>query len=78
MIFIFLKACVVYILRVGVIDQMTEPTQRVFLVNLGNQLQSHDSSLSMEIAALRTLSCALKTLGEVRYNLRLVVSLCKS
>ncbi|KAL9993657.1 putative armadillo-like helical, protein SWEETIE [Helianthus debilis subsp. tardiflorus] len=58
-------ACVVYILRVGVIDQMTEPTQRVFLVNLGKQLQSNDSSPSMKIAALRTLSYALKTLGEV-------------
>ncbi|XP_076960722.1 protein SWEETIE-like [Bidens hawaiensis] len=58
-------ACVVYILRVGVIDQMTEPTQRVFLVNIGKQLQSQDASPSMKIAALRTLSYALKTLGEV-------------
>ncbi|PWA87585.1 HEAT repeat-containing protein [Artemisia annua] len=58
-------ACVYYILRVGVIDQMTEPTQRVFLVNLGKQLQSPDASPSMKIAALRTLSYALKTLGEV-------------
>ncbi|KAK1433251.1 hypothetical protein QVD17_10160 [Tagetes erecta] len=58
-------ACVVYILRVGVIDQMTEPTQRVFLVNLGKQLLSPDASPSMKIAALRTLSYALKTLGEV-------------
>ncbi|KVI00117.1 Armadillo-like helical [Cynara cardunculus var. scolymus] len=58
-------ACVFYILRVGVIDQMTEPTQRVFLVNLGKQIQSPDASPSMQIAALRTLSYALKTLGEV-------------
>ncbi|KAL7606152.1 hypothetical protein Lser_V15G19771 [Lactuca serriola] len=58
-------ACVFYILRVGVIDQMTEPTQRVFLVNLGKQLQSPDASPSMKIAALRTLSYTLKTLGEV-------------
>ncbi|KAI3768087.1 hypothetical protein L2E82_18519 [Cichorium intybus] len=58
-------ACVVYILRVGVIDQMTEPTQRVFLVNLGKQLQPPDASPSMKIAALRTLSYTLKTLGEV-------------
>ncbi|GKD05440.1 protein SWEETIE isoform X1, partial [Tanacetum coccineum] len=58
-------ACVYYILRVGVIDQMSEPTQRVFLVNLGKQLQSPDASPSMKIAALRTLSYALKTLGEV-------------
>ncbi|KAL4570973.1 hypothetical protein LXL04_017722 [Taraxacum kok-saghyz] len=58
-------ACVFYILRVGVIDQMTEPTQRVFLVNLGKQLQSPDANPSMKIAALRTLSYTLKTLGEV-------------
>ncbi|KAK9272135.1 hypothetical protein L1049_002505 [Liquidambar formosana] len=58
-------ACVVYILRVGVIDLMTEPTQRSFLVLLGKQLQSPGVSPSMEVAALRTLSYTLKTLGEV-------------
>ncbi|CAH1422026.1 unnamed protein product [Lactuca virosa] len=31
-------ACFFYILRVGVIDQVTEPTKRVFLVNLGKQV----------------------------------------
>ncbi|XP_052195097.1 protein SWEETIE isoform X2 [Diospyros lotus] len=58
-------ACVLYILRVGVTDQMTEPTQRTFLVFLGKQLQSSDASPSMKVAAFRTLSYALKTLGEV-------------
>ncbi|XP_048328605.2 protein SWEETIE isoform X2 [Ziziphus jujuba] len=58
-------ACVLYILRVGVTDQMTEPTQRSFLVFLGKHLQSPDASPSMKIAALRTLSYTLKTLGEV-------------
>ncbi|XP_038720133.1 protein SWEETIE isoform X2 [Tripterygium wilfordii] len=58
-------ACVLYILRVGITDQMTEPTQRSFLVFLGKQLQSFDASPSMKIAALRTLSYTLKTLGEV-------------
>ncbi|KAM7524202.1 hypothetical protein LguiA_014104 [Lonicera macranthoides] len=58
-------ACVLYILRVGVTDQMTEPTQRGFLVLLGEQLQSPNASPSMKIAALRTLSYTLKTLGEV-------------
>ncbi|XP_044468488.1 protein SWEETIE isoform X3 [Mangifera indica] len=66
-------ACVLYILRVGVTDQMTEPTQRSFLVFLGKQLiflgnlqlQSLDVSPSMKIAALRTLSYTLKSLGEV-------------
>ncbi|KAL9269329.1 SWEETIE-like protein [Drosera capensis] len=58
-------ACVLYILRVGVTDQMTEPTQRSFLVILGKQLASPDLSPAMKVAALRTLSYALKTLGEV-------------
>ncbi|GMH27186.1 hypothetical protein Nepgr_029029 [Nepenthes gracilis] len=58
-------ACVLYILRVGVTDQMTEPTQRSFLVVLGKQLQSSDVSPAMKVAALRTLSYTLKTLGEV-------------
>ncbi|GAB4832300.1 hypothetical protein Ancab_006311 [Ancistrocladus abbreviatus] len=58
-------ACVLYILRVGVTDQMTEPTQRSFLVVLGKQLQSPDSSPAMKVGALRTLSHILKTLGEV-------------
>ncbi|KAJ4707111.1 HEAT repeat-containing protein 5B-like [Melia azedarach] len=58
-------ACVLYILRIGITDQMTEPTQRSFLVFLGKQLQSLDASPSMKIAALRTLSYTLKTLGEV-------------
>ncbi|ESR44033.1 hypothetical protein CICLE_v10011943mg [Citrus x clementina] len=31
-------ACVLYILRIGVTDQMTEPTQRSFLVFLGKQV----------------------------------------
>ncbi|KAL5739454.1 hypothetical protein ACOSQ2_028634 [Xanthoceras sorbifolium] len=58
-------ACVLYILRVGVTDQMTEPTQRSFLVFLGKQLQSPDITAAMKIAALRILSYTLKTLGEV-------------
>ncbi|KAK2986819.1 hypothetical protein RJ640_011044 [Escallonia rubra] len=58
-------ACVLYILRVGITDQMTEPAQRGFLLLLGKQLQSPDGSPPMQIASLRTLSYALKTLGEV-------------
>ncbi|CAI9766931.1 unnamed protein product [Fraxinus pennsylvanica] len=58
-------ACVLYVLRVGVTDQMSEPTQRGFLVFLGKQLQSSDSTPSMRVAALRTLAYVLKTLGEV-------------
>ncbi|KAH1200450.1 Protein SWEETIE [Glycine max] len=58
-------ACVLYVLRVAVTDQMTEPTQRSFLVFLGNQLQSPEAGPSMKVVALRTLSYTLKTLGEV-------------
>ncbi|XAR51547.1 hypothetical protein NMG60_11006202 [Bertholletia excelsa] len=66
-------ACVLYILRVGVTDQMMEPTQRSFLVFLGKQLQSADASPSMKVAALCTLSYALKTLGEVPHEFREVL-----
>ncbi|XP_075105994.1 protein SWEETIE [Nicotiana tabacum] len=58
-------ACILYILRVGITDQMSEPTQRGLLVPLGKQLQSPDATPSMRVAALRTMSYALKTLGEV-------------
>ncbi|XP_009622413.1 protein SWEETIE [Nicotiana tomentosiformis] len=58
-------ACILYILRVGITDQMSEPTQRGLLVLLGKQLQSPDATPSMRVAALRTMSYALKTLGEV-------------
>ncbi|XP_058082071.1 protein SWEETIE [Magnolia sinica] len=58
-------ACVLYILRVGVTDQMTEPTQRIFLILLGRQLESPDVSPSMKVAVLRTLCYLLATLGEV-------------
>ncbi|KAI4389310.1 hypothetical protein MLD38_001547 [Melastoma candidum] len=58
-------ACVLYILRVGITDQMTEPTQRTFLVFLGEQLQSSNLVPAMRVAALRTLSYTLKTVAEV-------------
>ncbi|XP_049385527.1 protein SWEETIE isoform X1 [Solanum stenotomum] len=58
-------ACILYILRVGITDQMSEPTQRGLLVILGKQLQSPDATPSMRVASLRTMSYALKTLGEV-------------
>ncbi|KAL4341896.1 hypothetical protein GQ457_08G014460 [Hibiscus cannabinus] len=63
-------ACVLYILRVGVTDQMTESSQRSFTVFLGEQLQSPEASPSMKIAALRTLSYTLKTLGEVPHEFK--------
>ncbi|KAL6520096.1 hypothetical protein OROHE_017239 [Orobanche hederae] len=58
-------ACVLYIMRVGVTDQMSEPTQRSFSVFLAKQLLSSQSTPSMRVAALRTLSYVLRTLGEV-------------
>ncbi|KNA19796.1 hypothetical protein SOVF_058220 [Spinacia oleracea] len=66
-------ACVLYILRVGVVDQMTEPSQRSFLVILGKQLESPDSCPPIKIAALRTLSYTFKTLGEVPLEFREVL-----
>ncbi|KAG9140394.1 hypothetical protein Leryth_018528, partial [Lithospermum erythrorhizon] len=58
-------ACVLYILRVGITDQMSEPTQRDFLVFLCKQLQSAEVTPFMLVASMRTLSHVLKTLGEV-------------
>ncbi|KAK2359319.1 HEAT repeat-containing protein [Trifolium repens] len=63
-------ACVLYVLRVGVTDQMTEPTQRDFLLFLGKQLQSPEAGPSMMVAALRTVSYTLKTLGEVPFEFK--------
>ncbi|KAK7374934.1 hypothetical protein VNO80_08377 [Phaseolus coccineus] len=63
-------ACVLYVLRIAVTDQMTEPTQRSFLVFLGKQVQSPEASPSMKVAALRTLSYTLKTVGEVPFEFK--------
>ncbi|RYR59970.1 hypothetical protein Ahy_A04g017089 isoform A [Arachis hypogaea] len=60
-------ACVLYILHVGITDQMTEPTQRNFL------LQSSEAGPYMKVAALRTLSYTLKTLGEVPLEFKAVL-----
>ncbi|CAJ1844997.1 unnamed protein product [Sphenostylis stenocarpa] len=65
-----LLACVLYVLRIAVTNQMTEPTQRSFLVFLGKQLQSSEAGPSMKVAALRTLSYTLKTLGEVPFEFK--------
>uniref|UniRef100_A0A6N2MGS2 Uncharacterized protein n=1 Tax=Salix viminalis TaxID=40686 RepID=A0A6N2MGS2_SALVM len=67
-------ACILYILRVGVTDQMTEPTQRGFLVFLGKQLESSDVTPSMKIAALHPtcvgglISYVVTTLSASRDN----------
>ncbi|RLM55986.1 HEAT repeat-containing protein 5B isoform X5 [Panicum miliaceum] len=58
-------ACVLYVLRVGVADQMTEPTQRELLVFLGRKLESSNYTAPMRVAALRILSYLLRSLGEV-------------
>ncbi|CAL5053041.1 unnamed protein product [Urochloa decumbens] len=58
-------ACVLYVLRVGVADQMTEPTQREFLVFLGRKLESSNYTAPMRVATLRILSYLLRSLGEV-------------
>ncbi|XP_062228917.1 protein SWEETIE-like isoform X3 [Phragmites australis] len=58
-------ACVLYVLRVGVADQMTEPTQCDFLVFLGRKLESSNYNTPMRVATLRILSYLLRSLGEV-------------
>ncbi|TKV98793.1 hypothetical protein SEVIR_9G583700v4 [Setaria viridis] len=58
-------ACVLYVLRVGVADQMTEPAQREFLVFLGRKLESSNYTAPMRVATLRILSYLLRSLGEV-------------
>ncbi|XP_047080825.1 protein SWEETIE isoform X2 [Lolium rigidum] len=58
-------ACVLYILRVGFADQMTEPTQREFLVFLGRKLESSNYTAPMRVATLRILSYLLRSLGQV-------------
>ncbi|CAN6482961.1 unnamed protein product [Victoria cruziana] len=37
-------ACILYILRVGITEQMTEPTQRKFMLFIGTQLESPGTS----------------------------------
>ncbi|KAK1288938.1 hypothetical protein QJS10_CPB19g01586 [Acorus calamus] len=64
----FLKwnmACVLYILRVGVADQMAEIAQRNLLVLLAKQLESNNFLPPKGVAVLRLLSYLLTTLGEV-------------
>ncbi|KAF7096581.1 hypothetical protein CFC21_098502 [Triticum aestivum] len=58
-------ACVLYVLRVGFADQMTEPTQGEFLVFLGKKLESSNYSAPTRVATLRILSYLLRSLGEV-------------
>ncbi|CAD6336683.1 unnamed protein product [Miscanthus lutarioriparius] len=58
-------ACVLYVLRVGVADQMIEPTQREFLVFLGRKLESSNYTAPMRVATLRILSYLLRSVGEV-------------
>ncbi|KAM0887196.1 hypothetical protein ACQ4PT_029205 [Festuca glaucescens] len=53
------QACVLYILRVGFADQMTEPTQREFL------LESSNYTAPTRVATLRILSYLLRSLGQV-------------
>ncbi|XP_042445912.1 protein SWEETIE isoform X2 [Zingiber officinale] len=58
-------ACVIYILRVGIADQLTESSQRSFLIFLGKKLESADCNPPMSVAILRILSYLLTNLGEV-------------
>ncbi|KAJ7552272.1 hypothetical protein O6H91_06G048200 [Diphasiastrum complanatum] len=59
------QACVMYILRVGIVEQMGEPAQKDLIDLLTKQLSSADNSPSMLVVVLRTLSHLLTILGEV-------------
>uniref|UniRef100_A0A7I4B488 Uncharacterized protein n=1 Tax=Physcomitrium patens TaxID=3218 RepID=A0A7I4B488_PHYPA len=58
-------ACVQYILRVGVAEQMGEPAQKEFTFLLTKELSGPDNSSPRLIAILRTIAYLLVTLGEV-------------
>lgn len=59
------QACVLYLLHVGVMEQMGEEAQRSLADALAKQLTSQDMSPHMMVASLRTLANLLATLGEV-------------
>ncbi|CAI5959281.1 unnamed protein product, partial [Closterium sp. NIES-65] len=59
------QACALYILQVGLVEQMGEEAQREFTRTLTHQLTASDMGPHMLVAALRTLSHLLNTLGEV-------------
>ncbi|XP_024543648.1 protein SWEETIE [Selaginella moellendorffii] len=64
------QACVLYILRVGIVEQMGEPGQKELMSMLCKQLNLADNSPSMLVVLLRTLSHLLTTLGEVTLSAR--------
>eukprot|EP00850_Spirogloea_muscicola_P003098 SM000012S25360 [mRNA] locus=s12:661062:677919:- [translate_table: standard] len=64
------QACVLYILRVGLIDQMGEATQKELTVTLTKQLGALDNSPPALVVTLRLLSYLLETLGEVPISTR--------
>lgn len=59
-----LKACVLYVLRVGVTDQMSEPTQRGFLVFLGKQVFYSNPIFLSSFCAFDTLNFLLAYFGQ--------------
>ncbi|GJP80955.1 hypothetical protein CLOP_g11146 [Closterium sp. NIES-67] len=59
------QACALYVLQVGLVEQMGEEAQREFTRTLTHQLTASDMGPHMLVAALRTLSHLLTTLGEV-------------
>lgn len=54
--FSLLKACVLYILRVGVIDQMMEPSQRSFSVFLGKQVLQFNWTILVVVPASQSFT----------------------
>lgn len=63
-------ACVLYIIRVGVVEQMGESAQKDLLKQLTKQLSSAECSPSMLAVVLRIISHLLVTLGEITFDAR--------
>ncbi|CAM6093367.1 unnamed protein product [Calypogeia fissa] len=59
------QACILFCLRVGIIEQMGESTQKQFTDHLIQQVSAPDINPAMLVVILRTLSHLLATLGEI-------------
>jgi hypothetical protein len=64
------QACVIYIVRVGVVEQMGEVAQRELTTQLIKQLPAAEACAPMLIVMLRTLAHLLDVLGEVSLSTR--------
>ncbi|KAL2632357.1 hypothetical protein R1flu_017043 [Riccia fluitans] len=70
------QACVLFCLRVGIVEQMGEPAQKGLTDHLIKQLSAPDTNSGMLVVILRTLSHLLSTLGEVSVASRETLDNC--